>query len=869
MSTKVGVDGTTIYGVGVPRRSSSQHELARLCWRKWWLRHVAKFSEPERRHFLVGTALHAIAEAWIRDQSRLSPIDPTQDLAVLNPQELAWVRAQAKAAQSTGLWRGWPGVVTEQVFALAIGPRDGDLPTGLRARIAPGSTRQLIDVLEPMPAGTRAVFTGLIDVVLPPAAAGDLVWCDDHKTAKNRRYAKTAKDFGELLQPLIYPIVAMHMHPHADQTQAGFRYNMHLKDIDLEELQDKPQKACYPVEGIIARADMAREWSSIEREDLIMQELARIPAINKDLPSDRSRMDPDRARNWKQVPGALEAHPGDMRAADKICGAFGGCAFKDLCFGRCDHRQMAARLDRPQRPTSTSTKPTPVSRPSLKERMLAQQREAAASITKEPPMAFNTTATPKPIEIDDEVFVLDPEEPEWQAKAIVVELQPPNAIVILFGGPDRPSNQLDELPPQILPISAMSRTPHPGATLAYYTLEGRMCPSETQEQTPMATNCASPIDGSDGVIAHGVFADNDLNRGHAYYSRLIGRPVQIMRHHDNFYDVEFEAIPGRWTPATNLLTERITITRGLGVEAAIPEESPIDMPPSDAVDENTANMVEAAESSAARPKMTWGKKMQVEQPAQDPATQAVQDPVQQDPASATQDPATQVAQDPPAQPTIIDQALTIGTMTVKAEDGVAAIRQVAEALFAQNVRPAMWVEGLEQPMRFHIAKIGDEGVTVGRQAYPTPWDRIKAICPADEVPIPGDEKDAQRVTKVVETAAKIQEGPQAILAEIRTIITEGLAKKPSTIGKKASIRLMELVDMLGVAGEVAVVEPAAQAATPAPAPSAADLNKTYNEGITAGMTKVLSAMLNVIKERMPAEADRAADQIQKTLWMTP
>ncbi|MDP6423388.1 MAG: PD-(D/E)XK nuclease family protein, partial [Planctomycetota bacterium] len=49
------------------RVSASQIQLASLCWRKWAFAYIRGLREPETRALALGTKVHAILEAYLRD----------------------------------------------------------------------------------------------------------------------------------------------------------------------------------------------------------------------------------------------------------------------------------------------------------------------------------------------------------------------------------------------------------------------------------------------------------------------------------------------------------------------------------------------------------------------------------------------------------------------------------------------------------------------------------------------------------------------------------------------------------------------------------------------------------------------------------
>lgn len=314
--------------------SVSQLETFDLCPRKWWLFRVARLKEPQKHHFKVGTALHDVAERYLTGSKELYPSGWD---AELHEFESHWIQQMAAEAIAQGLWSYTPGSQVEWPLSMLVGDEHRDrrgLPLVGKSQIR--TTEEGIRVVEaptalvdgsPLPAKwDRLPFlAGFIDFMTlqPPRVR-------DHKTAKNRRYGKKRSDITESTQMLVYSCLPFTLDPNLMQVDAG--YNVFLKD-------EAAANPVYEVSDIITVDQAAARW------DTVIKMVTATEYFRESAPRVGDDKNDQRAANWRQVPGAIDTYRGDPKQIKERCDAFGGCPFRDLCFGRCSHDQLTRRMD--------------------------------------------------------------------------------------------------------------------------------------------------------------------------------------------------------------------------------------------------------------------------------------------------------------------------------------------------------------------------------------------------------------------------------------------------------------------------------------------------------------------------------------------
>jgi hypothetical protein len=449
----------------IENSSSSQHKTWNRCKRLWWATKVAGLRERQKQHFVIGHALHAVAELYITGQTTswegLFP--PGWDKG-LDDHERLWIRGSAEKAVAKGVWQAIPDSMIEFPICFLVGDEHVDargLPLLARAETykdAQGVRRVARPVSlydgSPLPAGWDRLppYVGFIDHLIlwesPPTIA-------DHKTAKNRSYATTPGKLAEDEQVLSYSAVPMVLRPDVDLVK--LRHNVFLKNDGAPDP--------YVVAAVAPLEKVQQVWKEIRFNSAAMQQVRQAaPRIND--PANPYR----RADNWQKVKGAIE------EARPQACKEYGGCMLKDLCQGRCTAEQIVRRLDSPdpldlvkrdappavEQKFGLNIKSTPSHHPAT----------STASIQRTP-MPF-PGAKPAPLlALNQDVYVLDPEDVNIQLRARVLELNADGAArIALYPNPDvQPdfaSLGVAYLPPDFMPRDKVLTIPHPTAKIHNY-----------------------------------------------------------------------------------------------------------------------------------------------------------------------------------------------------------------------------------------------------------------------------------------------------------------------------------------------------------------------------------------------------------------
>ena len=350
--------------------SASQIKTWLRCHRLWWFEKCCGLVQPQKHFFIVGKALHGVAERFLTDVRGpdLYPAGWDHDLT---PDESRWVRTSAELAIKGEVWKRSEGLLVEYPFLAVIGSELDGLP-----QLLPAVAEQRAGAEEgerqvrPVPGVGRCV-TGFMDGV--DFGEGLVL---DHKTTKHSGYAKTERTLAEDEQMLLYAaIVLAHDRDRvakADEYQAEsaedsalrsvtVRHNVFLKNVGLRE-DGTREDPVYPVDAVIHRAEAVAFWSKVVAMSEEMLKVRQVP-VGEGLA---------KADNWEQVEG--EANPGHsspahgrsnqpgLRAAleaagnEHACSSYGGCVWKDVCWGRCKASQVVAKLLPPAPPP----KPTPL-----------------------------------------------------------------------------------------------------------------------------------------------------------------------------------------------------------------------------------------------------------------------------------------------------------------------------------------------------------------------------------------------------------------------------------------------------------------------------------------------------------------------------
>jgi hypothetical protein len=379
-------------GDEAPSVSASQFKDFTRCQRLWWFHKVAGVKQREKQHFIVGHCLHERAETYQIGKPGDLLFPPGWDKGLEDDQR-EWVKDATDKAISLGLWERIPGRLVEFPVCMLVGHNDHQgMPLLARAEtyLDPKGVRKIHAPTalingEPLPRDWNRLphyngFMDFFDQVLPEPLIGD------HKSAKSRRYALTPEKLACDVQMTCYSAAALALMPEAKAVR--LRHNVFLKDPCAPE-------PAYAVNARVVRDEVARHWINVTAWSVRMSELrSTVPAGEGDA----------RADNWHKVKSAIEDGNSDE------CRGYGGCTFRDVCFGRCTAAQLLARLDAPD--------PMKFVKPIEKTYSLRPPTKEIAT------MAFNKPATPT-FAAGQDVYVLDPENATIQYRARIDVLDAP------------------------------------------------------------------------------------------------------------------------------------------------------------------------------------------------------------------------------------------------------------------------------------------------------------------------------------------------------------------------------------------------------------------------------------------------------------
>ncbi len=421
--------------------SASQHKTFDMCRRKWAFQKVWGVKEKERQHFIFGHALHSVAERYILGKTTTwEDLFPKAWNKGLDEYESNQIRTMATKAVERGVWQAVPNSVIEFPLAFLVGPEHVDargLPLLATANtyLDEHEVRRISQLTtlydgSPLPSGWNRLppYVGFIDHMIlwdtPPTIA-------DHKTAKNRKYATTPAKLAEDLQVLSYAAVPLSIRPDVDLVR--LRHNIFLKNEGAADPYVVPAVA--PLDKVRATWDHIRSNAT----DMLH--------VRQEAPKIQDASNPyARANNWQKVKSAIE----DGRTKD-ACEAYGGCPFKDVCFGRATAEQVLRRIDAPDiRPLIQQPEPVfglrgrPAPTAGPKQVYNAPSRFAPAdeldsiftsNHTQEFHMAFSKPAL-APLTINQDAYIVDPEDAASQFRARIIALTETEASIALYPNPD-------------------------------------------------------------------------------------------------------------------------------------------------------------------------------------------------------------------------------------------------------------------------------------------------------------------------------------------------------------------------------------------------------------------------------------------------
>lgn len=278
------------------RTSVSAIEMFEQCKRKWWLKHVRGLPEAQRQAQTFGTVLHAVIERFVRADNR--GIDPqTGQIVNLYPEgwevarnrftgeiegkiglpEQAHLKIVFAKAIEEGLIGRWPGRQIEQDFELALGSHDE----------------------------VAIVLTGFIDLFTDERV-------EDHKSCKDKRYAKSGKALADSVQMMTYAKMLL------EKLRAEGKPIPEY--ITLRHNSFGSQAAWIKKSEIrVTPAQIDNFWN------------ARIVTASREMVEIRRRVD-----RWHHI-----LQPRDY---PNPCNAYGGCAFRSICLAQEDEDKYEKRL---------------------------------------------------------------------------------------------------------------------------------------------------------------------------------------------------------------------------------------------------------------------------------------------------------------------------------------------------------------------------------------------------------------------------------------------------------------------------------------------------------------------------------------------
>lgn len=413
--------------------SASQHKTWKRCKRYWYLQKVCGLKERQRQHFVIGKALHSVAELYISGAvsswDELFPAGWDKGLAA---DEAEWIRRVAAKAVQEGVWQAVPGSYIEYPIAFLVGDEFLDargLPLLARAQTYGDEqgVRRIANLTalhdgSPLPRGWDRLppFVGFIDHLIlwdtPPVVG-------DHKTAKHRGYATTPAKLAEDLQVLTYAAVPMVLRPEVELVK--LRHNVFLKSVE-----DESMKETYPVSAEAPYERVRQQWREvIANSEEMAQVRQQAPRIVD--PANPYR----RADNWHKVKSAVE------EGRPSACKEYGGCPARDLCFGRCTAEQLIRRTDAPD-PLDIVKKPasagTATAGPHASPFGLNLRPSTTPTTTTQRSSMPFPKAAPVTPKVNDDAYVLDPDNAQIQLRVRVRALSADGqqATIALYPNPD-------------------------------------------------------------------------------------------------------------------------------------------------------------------------------------------------------------------------------------------------------------------------------------------------------------------------------------------------------------------------------------------------------------------------------------------------
>lgn len=281
--------------------SPTQLETTALCVRKWWLEKVRRLPVPGIKAQVFGTVLHGVVERFLaaddlgRDRQTHKPVElypkdwhiarnrfTGEPEGSVNPDEQDRIMRMFNVAVETGVIARRPGREIEREIHKTI--------------------------IEPVQetTGTHIKITGFIDMCIPQ----DLE-IQDHKTSKATKWFKSQAKLKKNVQMICYAKALLDEYGGNEFT---LRHNQFCTDPENPVVRK--------TEVRITAEEINREWADIQALAQEMQDARANPAIT----------------DWHHLP--------EPRTGVNACNAYGGCAFKGICFGQESVQGYIDRLDR-------------------------------------------------------------------------------------------------------------------------------------------------------------------------------------------------------------------------------------------------------------------------------------------------------------------------------------------------------------------------------------------------------------------------------------------------------------------------------------------------------------------------------------------
>jgi len=269
------------YGITL---SASQFETAfgdyepetksRGCTRQWWFEKVHRLPKPAFKPHLLGEVLHEACERYFERRDDLWPDgwDSALDFA------------------DSGLVQCLVEDAIENQVLLRSG--QDQIEAAIQVQILPDKAASLI---------------GYVDLLRRNEI-------QDHKTIKDKKWAKSEEDLKRNIQLLLYACALLKMHPPV--THVILRHNYFVKD--------PREPHTFKVETTVSREYCDNFWN------------------NFIVPSTRELLDLKRARvpleNWRTIPAAERETTCKKR--------YGGCVFDEICNGPTTPKEYVEKIEK-------------------------------------------------------------------------------------------------------------------------------------------------------------------------------------------------------------------------------------------------------------------------------------------------------------------------------------------------------------------------------------------------------------------------------------------------------------------------------------------------------------------------------------------